>query len=180
MLITIFSPLESLSKLLPFPLLHLQTSLVNSSNEFMRSLDGIIILSRTLPQLPPGNPGMLNLRGWIEPPSAVLLHWGGGQRKSLQAEQKPFRAPYFWVPGAEMYMPIWYQPNTSRKCQICSARTARTARTRSVNLPRQDVSGSQYAAHKLGIAHAGTRSTFTASTQWSVPQHMGVKSTQYS
>lgn len=83
----------------------------------------------------------------------MLFSCVGKQRKSLQAEQKPFRALYFWVPGAETYMSIWYQPNASRKCQICSACAVQTARTCSVNLPCRDVSGSQHTAHKNWILH---------------------------
>lgn len=157
---------------------YLQSSLVNSSNEFMRSLDGIIILSRVLPQLPPSNPRTLNLCKWIKSLTELFCCMGR-QRKSLQAEQKPSWAPCLWVPRAETYMSIWYQHKGSRKCQICSACIMQTACTCSVNLPRQDASGSQHTPHKLDAACAELCSTFSASTQWSAAQHMCMKSTHY-
>lgn len=124
--------------------------------------------------LPPSSPRMLNLPKQIKPCSTVLLH--GKAVKIPPGRTETLRAPYFQVPGAEMFMSIWYQATASRKHHICSAHTVQTAFTFSVKPPRQDVSHSQHTAQQLDVGCAEMCST---STQCIVAQHIRIESIQY-
>lgn len=117
-------------------MLHLQSSLVNLGNEF-RSLDGIIMGPCTLPC---SNPRMINLHRWIKPHRAVLMPGQAVQAPSGRTIS--LKDTVFLVPAAETYTPVWYQPNASRKRQICLACTVQTACTCSVTPTCRDVPGS--------------------------------------
>lgn len=151
--------------------LHLQSSLVNSSNEF-RSLDGIIMVPCTLPRC---SPTTINLHRWIKPHRAVLMpgkavHVPSGRTRSLKGtaflgpRSRNVRA--YLVPAQRL----------QEVSDLLSMHCADSLHMFS----KPDLQGCAWLpAHRPNIARAEMSGKLNASTKRSVVLHVRAKSTQY-